>query len=269
MDESFGDSGCLIPRPERTRGRPFIVSNRTLNQPTMSRRAHLLNSSGNNRSPHSAILMSNSRGPKGLRAFAAAILVASTLPALAATPPPPDPEQLKLDGAIQGLKDEVLNLNREALWVENEVLYPQHTRANIYFGVRVGGLLIKTLSISIDDGEAQTHSYTDAEARALLTSESLHRVLRTSLEPGPHRVSVQYTAQFADADEGDAPITGQYDAIFDKRSRTAELELTLSRGTRLSQPQMRLRDRKVAAADEQLPPKQRKQRPRRPRSFLQ
>lgn len=211
--------------------------------------------------------MSHVRGRYGLRILAAAMLCFGTLAQAQTAPvaPPPDAEQLKLDGAIQGLKDEILDFNREALAVENEILYPLHTRANLYFGVRVGALLMKTLSIAVDDGQPVTYTYSDSEARALLNSEGLHRVLRLSLDPGPHRISVDYTAQYADADADDKPITGHYEAIFDKRGRAAELELTLARGTRLSQPQMRLRDRKVAAADESLaaPIKKRRPRPRR------
>lgn len=214
--------------------------------------------------------MSHVRGRPGLRVLAAVLLGYGALVQAqgAPVPPPPDAEQLKLDGAIQGLKDEILDFNREALAVENEILYPLHTRANIYFGVRVGALLMKSLSITVDDGEPRTYTYSDPEARALLSSEGLHRVMRVSLEPGPHRISVDYTAQFADADADDAPITGHYEAIFDKRSRAAELELTLARGTRLSQPQMRLRDRKVAAVDESLPPPIKKRRPRPRRTIL-
>lgn len=214
--------------------------------------------------------MTIARGRYGLRVLVAALLGYGTLVQAQTAPvaPPPDPEQLKLDGAIQGLKDEILDFNREALAVENDVLYPLHTRASLYFGVRVGALLVKTLSIAVDDGTPLTYTYSDADARALLNSEGLHRVMRLSLEPGPHRISVDYTAQFADADADDAPISGHYEAIFDKRSRAAELELTLARGTRLSQPQMRLRDRKIAAADESLPPAIKKRRPRPRRTIL-
>lgn len=202
--------------------------------------------------------MSIIRGPSGLRVFAAAAVLSAALTAAltvhAALPPPPDAEQIKLDAAIAGLKDEIVNFNRDALNVEDEVLYPAHSRTNIYFGVKVNALLMKSLSVAIDDQPPQVHTYSDAEARALINSKGLHRLTRIGLKPGAYRLRVDYVAQFADAKETDAPVSGHYEAIFDKRSRAAELELVLMRNTRYAQPEMRLRDRKVAQADETVPP---------------
>lgn len=215
--------------------------------------------------------MSIVRHPQGMRVIAAAVLglcLAQAAVAAAPVPPPPDPEQLKLDGAIQGLKDEILSFNRDAQLVENDVLYPAHSRASIYLGVKIGALLMKTVSIAVDDRPAQTYTYSDPQARALLISEGLHRLVQISLEPGPHRLTVDYTAQYADADKDDKPVTGHYEAIFDKRPREAELELTLSRNSRFSEPQLRLRDRKVAV-DEALPPPPKNRRPRRQRVLFQ
>lgn len=193
------------------------------------------------------------------------MLWATAQAAAAANAPPPDPEQLKLDGAIQGLKEEVLEFNRDALNVENDVLYPLHTRANVYFGVKVNALLVKTISVAVNDKPPVTYTYSDPEARALLNSEGLHRLMRVNLEPGAHRISVDYTAQFAEAKPEDPLVSGHYEAIFDKRSRTAELELMLTRSSRLEQPQMRLRDRKLAAVDEVVPaPPKNKRRRLRP-----
>lgn len=172
----------------------------------------------------------------------------------AADLPPPDENQLKLDGAIQGIKDEVLNFNRDALNVENDVLYPAYSRTSIYVGVKVSGLLLKTVSVAVDDKPAQTYSYSEHEAKALLTSKGLHRLMRVSLESGAHRISADYTAQFADAKPDEPPVTGHYEAIFDKYLRETELELLISRGSRLSKPQMTLRQHKVAAAGEAVLP---------------
>lgn len=192
--------------------------------------------------------------------YALSLLVAATLAsglaqaAQTQQAAPVDPDQIKLDRAIQGLKDEVINFNRDAQNVEDDVNFPLSQRVNIYFGIKVNALLIKTLSVSVDDKPAYTYNYSDAEARALLNSEGLHRVMRASLEQGAHRLSVDYTAQFADAKPDDPPVSGHYEAIFDKRAQGAELELKLSRTSRLEKPQMRLLERKLAAADEPVPP---------------
>ncbi len=185
-----------------------------------------------------------------MRVFAIALLCAG---AAQASEPPTDDAQLKLDAAIQGLKEEVISFNREATDIESSVLYPTHTRTDIYVGVQVAALLIKSIKVTIDDLPPQSYLFSDPEARALLNSEGLHRVVRVALEPGPHRLAAEYTAQFADA-KPDAPlIGGRYEAIFDKYGREADLELRIARNSRVSDPEVRLREFKPAAPGEKIP----------------
>ena len=194
-------------------------------------------------------LMTLLQGRCGMRVFVAALLCAG---AARASEPPTDDAQLKLDGAIQGLKEEVIGFNREATDIENSVLYPTHTRTDIYLGVQVAALLIKSIKVTVDDLPAQSYLYSDPEARALLNSEGLHRIMRVPLEPGPHRLAAEYTAQYADA-KADAPlIGGKYEAIFDKYGREADLELRIARSSRLSDPEVRLREFKPAAPGEKV-----------------
>ncbi|HVT36579.1 MAG TPA: hypothetical protein VHE37_13405 [Nevskiaceae bacterium] len=194
-----------------------------------------------------------------MRVFAVALLCAGSA---WASEPPTDEAELKLDGAIQGLKEEVINFNRDATAVENTVQYPTRTRTDIYLGMQVPALLIKSVKVTIDDLPAQSYTYSDVEARALLNSEGLARIARLSLEPGPHRLAAEYTAQFADA-KADAPLVGgKYEAIFDKSGREADLEIRIARSSRLSDPEVRLREFKPAAPGEKVvPEKPAKRRP--------
>lgn len=152
-----------------------------------------------------------------------------------------DEEALRLDQQVQVLKDEVLEFNREAQRAEDAVLFPAHSRLSIYVGVRVSGLLAREVTVSLDDGAPQTYTYEDRDAKALLGNQHLQRVLRANVEPGPHRIRVSFTGEWADADEDDEPVTDVYEGIFDKGKTEAELELLLARESRVAKPRLALR----------------------------
>ncbi len=189
------------------------------------------------------------QGRRGMRVLVTALLCAGSA---LASEPPTDDAQLKLDAAIQGLKEEVISFNREASDIESGILYPNHSRTDIYIGVQVGALLIHTVKVTVDDLPSQSYTFTDAEARALLNSEGLHRVMRISLDQGPHRLAAEYTAQYADAKPDAALIGGKYEAIFDKFGREADLEIRIARNSRLSAPEVRLREFRPAGANEKV-----------------
>lgn len=179
-------------------------------------------------------------GRKALILMAAAL---STFSVGAQTAPTrPDAEALRLDQVLQTLKDELLLIEQNAQTVEDELVYPPHSRVAVYLGMRISGLLLKTVSIKIDEGPAQDIRFTDNEAKALITSRGLKRLLLANVAPGRHRIRVDFSGQFADAEPGAAPVTGSYQAIFDKKLIPAELELTLERRSRYSKPEMTLRE---------------------------
>lgn len=163
-------------------------------------------------------------------------LLAPALPAIAAGPSAAELEEqtLKLDQAVQAFKKEALEFNTEAQTIEDEVLYPPHARLSVYLAVKVPGLLLKDVSVSIDNGPAQTFNYTDRDAKAMLSEGHLQRVLRSGVTAGAHRIRISYTGQMADAKEGAPPVGDSYEAVFDKDQRETTLEFQIARRTRLS-----------------------------------
>lgn len=172
-------------------------------------------------------------------AFAVALFVAA--PAFAAQLPPPDENALKLDQTIQALKAEVVEFAAAAQAVEDAVRYPDYSRVSAYLGVRINGLLLTESSVAIDDQPPETYSYDERDARALLSEGNLQRILRTNVEPGPHRIRVSVTGRIADADADDPPVTDTYEAIFDKGVGEAELEFVISRPSRLAKPRLSMK----------------------------
>ncbi|MFA5938748.1 MAG: hypothetical protein WC809_05280 [Sinimarinibacterium sp.] len=145
---------------------------------------------------------------------------------------------IRLDQTIQALKDEVLDISRDAQSVENAVLAPEDQRVSIYVSVGVRGLLLDEVSVAIDGAPADVYHYDEHDARAMLAAHSSQRVLRTAVAVGPHRIRFSYSGHYADAKPDTPPTTGQYEAIFDKDYRESELEFSVSRASRFGE-QMR------------------------------
>jgi hypothetical protein len=173
------------------------------------------------------------RAIRGRRA--AFLLFAALFPlpvAVAASAQDTAERAIRLDQTIQALKDEVIELSREAQAVENAAIIPEHRRLSVYLKVAVSGLLLEEVGIAIDDQPAEVYHYDEFDARALLGEHALQRVLRTSVEPGPHRIRMSVKGQYADAKPDDPPVTDSYEAIFDKSQRETELEFVVTRASR-------------------------------------
>lgn len=142
---------------------------------------------------------------------------------------------LKLDQDLQVFKEQVALLNRDLEATEQALLYPDQSRTTVYVSVKVGGFLLEQVSLRINEMEAVGHDYTDSEARALL-KEGWHRLLRTRLEPGTHRLQARFRGRFFDAEPGTPPIIGTQELVFEKGLSDLDLILPLSRNTRLDKP---------------------------------
>lgn len=159
------------------------------------------------------------------------LLIATLLVPAAATSQTDDTTEraLRLDQTVQSLKDELVELTREAQAVEAAVVTPEHHRVSVYLGVAVRGLLLEEVTVAIDDRPPEVYHYDARDARALLAEHSLQRILRGVVAPGPHRIRLAFRGRFAD-DKADAPpATDSYEAIFDKDHREAELEFAITR----------------------------------------
>lgn len=148
--------------------------------------------------------------------------------ALAAEPPQPTAEAIALDEAIQGLKDETLELNRELQQLEDNYAYPPHSALSVYVGSVAPSSFLSDIAVSIDDGPYTRYAYSEREARALF-DKGLHRVLRANLEPGPHRIRVEMNGR-SFKDSAAPPFSERAEGVFEKGEREAEIEISFGRG---------------------------------------
>jgi hypothetical protein len=152
-----------------------------------------------------------------------------------------NPAAVKLDKTIQDLKNEALQFNREATTLERDTLYPAHSRVSLYLGVRINNFLIKEVNVSFDNGPVKKISYDDKMSRALFQGSNIDRLLYANISPGSHRVHLDYIARYDGKDDA-PPITGSYDAFFDKNYNESELEIVIAKGRSSNKPAVALKE---------------------------
>jgi len=114
----------------------------------------------------------------------------------AAEPATPLPSEFKsLDQDVQGLKKEVLDLNRELFALEEELLFPANTQVAVFVSVDVGVFFsLDTLTLKVDNKEVANYLYTEREAEALLKG-GVQRVYLGNLKVGNHELVAFFTGR--------------------------------------------------------------------------
>ncbi|MDT0498261.1 hypothetical protein RM530_12920 [Algiphilus sp. W345] len=156
-----------------------------------------------------------------------AALVALPFAANAGAPTPIDPEALKLDQQVGTLKNEVLQLNRALNAQEQALLYPAFSRTDIYVNIDVRGFLLTDMLVSIDGGTPFTFAYTERQSTAF-TDGGWHRLARTNVTQGPHRLHAEFTGHYITAKPGDPPIHGSLETSFNKQLASLDIVLPLA-----------------------------------------
>lgn len=143
--------------------------------------------------------------------------------ALAQHAEPTEPELFKRDQVAEQLRLETLRFNAAAQAVEDDARYPSLTRTAVYLGVELDDLLVSEASVQIDERPDITVKFERSLAIALLRSKGLQRLMLANLDPGPHRVRLTITGQYASASEGDEPVVLQRIVEFDKLPKTTSV----------------------------------------------
>lgn len=145
------------------------------------------------------------------------------------------------------LVDAVLDLDRTALSAEQRLRHPALTGLSIYVGSDAEDLLVRRVSLRIDDEPALTYEY-GADQSDAVRARGLHRLLSAPLAPGPHRLRVELIARHVDARPQTPRVRALLDHSFDKTADAQALEVTLDDSGIVGDPELRVR----AAVEPQL-----------------
>ncbi len=93
-----------------------------------------------------------------------------------------------LDGQIQDLKKDVVDLNKDLFVLEEELLYPANTQVAVFVSVDVGDFFaLDSITIKIDNHEVSNYLYTPREAAALVKG-GVQRLYVGNLKAGEHEL---------------------------------------------------------------------------------
>ena len=143
-----------------------------------------------------------------------------------------------LDGNIQALKQEVIELNRDLLVLEEELLFPASTQVAVFVSFDVGTLFqLDSVKVKLDDTVVANYLYTERELAALARG-GVQRLYLGNLKVGKHELVAVFT--------GKGPHDRDYrrgaTLNFDKGTGPKYIELQIRDETRSQQPEFRVKE---------------------------
>ena len=137
-----------------------------------------------------------------------------------------------LSDEVEDLKKAALELNRDLLILEEELLFPANTQIMVFLSVDVGEFFrLDAVKLSIDDKLVASHLYTDRQNDALLRG-GIQRLYVGNVKTGNHEVTAIFT--------GEGPDNRNYKRgatiLLDKEDDPKMLELRIMDSTANMQP---------------------------------
>jgi hypothetical protein len=202
--------------------------------------------------PVLAAAADNAAPPAGRAPAAAAAPGVDAVPAAAADAPAagavaspeaplPDapPGDFKtLDQEVQGMKKDVIDLNKDLFVLQEELLFPANTQVAVYVSMDVGAFFaLDSVTLKIDNKEVKNYLYTAREAEALLKG-GVQEIYLGNLKVGKHELVAFFT--------GKGPVERDYKRgatlTFDKGVGAKYLELKITDRVTKHQPEFKIKD---------------------------
>jgi hypothetical protein len=154
----------------------------------------------------------------------------------AASAPPADFKTL--DQEVQGLKKDVIELNKDLFVLEEELLFPANTQVALYLSMDVGAFFaLDSVTVKIDNKEVKNYLYTAREADALLKG-GVQQIYIGNLKAGKHELVAFFT--------GKGPAERDYrrgaTVMFEKGVGAKYLELKITDRVAKHQPEFIIKD---------------------------
>ncbi len=143
-----------------------------------------------------------------------------------------------LDQEVQGLKKDVIDLNKDLFVLEEELLFPANTQVAVYVSMDVGTFFaLDSVTLKIDNKEVKNYLYTAREADALLKG-GVQQLYLGNLKVGKHELVAFFT--------GKGPMQRDYkrgaSINFEKGVGAKYLELKITDRVPKHQPEFTIKD---------------------------
>jgi hypothetical protein len=175
----------------------------------------------------------------GAWAAAPAAAVADAPPETPAVTPGATTSDFKtLDQEVQGVKKDIIELNKDLFVLEEELLFPANTQVAVYVSMDVGTFFaLDSVTVKIDNKEVKNYLYTAREADALLKG-GVQQIYLGNLKVGKHELVAFFT--------GKGPMERDYrrgaNINFNKGVGAKYLELKITDKVSRHQPEFTIKD---------------------------
>lgn len=120
---------------------------------------------------------------------------AQEAPAAAPAAAAPAASATSLDEDVQGLRREVVDLNRELFMLEEELLFPANTQVAVFLSMDVGTFFaLDSVQLKVGGKEVANHLYTAREVDALVRG-GVQRLWLGNLKVGKHEIIAIFTGK--------------------------------------------------------------------------
>lgn len=138
-----------------------------------------------------------------------------------------------LDGQVQSLKQEVMELNRDLFVLEEELLFPATTQVAVFLSMDVGKFFqLDSVQLKIDDKVVANYLYTERELAALARG-GVQRIYTGNLRVGKHEL----VAFFVGKGPHDRDYRRGTTVVFEKDAGPKFVELKITDVARQQQPE--------------------------------
>jgi hypothetical protein len=143
-----------------------------------------------------------------------------------------------LDQEVQGMKKDVIELNKDLFVLQEELLFPANTQVAVYVSMDVGTFFaLDSVTLKIDNKEVKNYLYTAREAEALLKG-GVQEIYLGNLKVGKHELVAFFT--------GKGPMERDYKRgatlVFAKSVGAKYLELKITDRVTKHQPEFKIKD---------------------------
>jgi hypothetical protein len=146
-------------------------------------------------------------------------------------------EVRQISKEIQGLKEEVVLLNKDLRLMEEALLFPSSTRFSVFVSVSSGRFFtLESIKLKLDGKLVSTHLYNESQRQALVRG-GVQKLYVTNLNTGKHVA----TAFFTGVGPNGRDYKRAVDLDFDKLDGSGYLELVVSDDGAIQEPVFRIK----------------------------
>lgn len=147
-------------------------------------------------------------------------------------------DEAALDTALQQLKSDVLELNRDLFILKEDLLFPANTQVAVFLSLDVGEFFsLDAVNVKLDGKHVASHLYTDKQTDALVRG-GVQRLFLGNVKNGQHEIVAVFT--------GRGPQGRDYRRAaslnFEKAATAKYLELKIVDSTRMLQPEFSIKE---------------------------